>query len=157
MTKLIDVLSSTAQAVLPAVLVFKTNSSGIAQSRPFISTSSKLEFQCKTGTSLVGPKPKTVQWKMSCTTPSTNGDSNGCFQNRLGSIMPGSYYRESMVQTEEVSSHKCVRTSGSKISPIEFHQKQESKSYTLSERQYGNIEVIDKDGRCEVFGKDEIK
>ena len=35
----------------------------------------------------MGPKSKTVQCKMSCTTPSTNGDSNRCFQNRLQSIM----------------------------------------------------------------------
>ena len=35
----------------------------------------------------MGPKSKTVQCKMSCTTPSTNGDSNGCFQNRLQSNM----------------------------------------------------------------------
>ena len=45
------------------------NKSGrIAQSRSFIPTSSNLEFQWKTGTSLVGPKRKTVQWKMSCST-----------------------------------------------------------------------------------------
>ena len=86
-----------------SVSVFTTNSGRIAQSRPFISTPSNLDFQCKTGTSLVGPKPKTLQWKMSCTTPSTNGDLNGCFQNRLGSIMSGSYYTGSMVQTGEVS------------------------------------------------------
>ena len=65
-----------------SVLVFTTNSGRIAQSRPFISTSSNLEFQCKTGTSFVGPKLKTVQWKLSCTTPNTNGDLNGCSQNR---------------------------------------------------------------------------
>ena len=56
LTKLIGLLSSTAQAVLPAQLQFR-----------YISTSSILDFQCKTGTSLVGPKPKTLQWKMSCT------------------------------------------------------------------------------------------
>ena len=71
-----------------SVSVFTTNSGRIDQSRPFISTSSNLDFQCKTGT---------------CTTPSTNGDLNGCFQNRLGSIMSGSYYTGSMVQTGEVS------------------------------------------------------
>ena len=71
--------------------------------------------------------------------------------------MPGSFYTGSMVQTGEVSSHKCVRTSGSKISPTEFHQKQESKSYTLSDREYNSIEVFDKDGRCGVFGNDQIK
>ena len=57
-----------------SVLVFTTNSGRIAQSRPFTSTSINLEFQSKTGTSLVSPKPKTMQRKMSCTTPSTNGD-----------------------------------------------------------------------------------
>ena len=62
-----------------SVLVFTINSGRIAQSRPFIPTSSNLEFQCNTGTSLVGPKRKTVEWKMSCSTPSTNGGSNGCF------------------------------------------------------------------------------
>ena len=105
----------------------------------------------------MGPKPKTVKWKMSCTTPSTYGASNGCFQNRLGSIMPGSYYTGSMVQRGEVSSHKCVRTSGCKISLIEFYQKKGSKTYTLSDRQYNSIKVFEKDGRCEVFGNDQIK
>ena len=62
-----------------SVLVFTINSGRIAQSRSFIPTSSNLEFQWKTGTSLVGPKRKTVQWKMSCSTQSTNGGSNGCF------------------------------------------------------------------------------
>ena len=94
---------------------------------------------------------------MSCTTPSINVDSNTCLKNRLENIMPGSYFTGSMVQTEEVSSHKCVRTSGSKISPTEFHQKQESKSYTRSDRQCNRIEVFDKDERCEVFGNDQIK
>ena len=88
-----------------SVLIFTTNSGRIAQSRPFISTSSNLESQCKTGISLVGPKTKTVQWKMSCRTPSTNGDSNRCFQSRLRSIMLGSYYTESFVQTGQISSH----------------------------------------------------
>ena len=71
--------------------------------------------------------------------------------------MRGSYYTGSMAQTGEDSSHKCVRRSGSKISPIEFHQKQVSKSYTLSDRQYTSIEVFDKDERCEVSGNDQIK
>ena len=71
--------------------------------------------------------------------------------------MPRCYYTGSMVQTGEASSHKCVRPSGSKISPTEFHKKQEGKSYTLSEKQYNSIEVFDKDGRCEVFGNDQIK
>ena len=107
---------------------------------------------------------RTVQWKMSCITPSTNGDSNGCFQNRLESIMPGSYYTGSMVQTEEVSSRICVRTSGNKISLTEFHKKVrvrvraiESKSYTFPDRKYNSIEVFEKDRRCEVFGNDQIK
>ena len=30
-------------------------------------------------------------------------------------------------------------------------------SYTLSDRQYNSTEVFDKDGRCEVFGNDQIK
>ena len=71
--------------------------------------------------------------------------------------MPGSYYTGSMVQIGEVPSHTCVRTSGSKISPIVLHQKQGSKSYTLSDRQYNSIEIIDKDKSCEVFGNDQIK
>ena len=37
--------------------------------------------------------------------------------------MPGSYYTRSIAQTGKVSLHKCV-ASGSKISPIEFHQNQ---------------------------------
>ena len=92
-TKLIGLLSfnsTNSVTCTTSASVFTTNSGRIAQSRPFISTSSKLELQCKTGTSLVDPKLKTVQWKMSCTTPSTNGDWDGCFQNRFGSIMTGS-------------------------------------------------------------------
>ena len=50
-----------------------------------------------------------------------------------------------------------VKTSGSKISPIEFHQKQWSKSYTLSDRQHNSAEIFDKDGRYEVFGNDQIR
>ena len=73
--------------------------------------------------------------------------------------MPGSYYTRSIVQTGKVSLHKCV-ASGSKISPIEFHQNQgfpkPRKSFKLSDRQYNSIEVFDKDGRCEVFGNDQI-
>ena len=149
--------STSSATCTTSVSVFTINSGRIALSRNFISTSSNLQFQCKTGTSLVGPKPKTVECKMSCTTPSTNDDSNGCFQNRLGSIMPGSYYTGSMVQIGEVPSHTCVRTSGSKISPIVLHQKQGSKSYTLSDRQYNSIEIFDKDKSCEVFGNDQIK
>ena len=140
-----------------SVLVFTTNSGRIAQSRPFTSTSINLEFQSKTGTSLVSPKPKTMQWKMFCTTPSTNGDSNGCFQNRLGNIIPGSYYTGSMVKKGQVSSHKCVGTSGSEISSIEFYQEQGNKNYTLSDRQYNNTETFDKYGRSEVFENDQIK
>ena len=116
--------STSSVTCTTSVLVLPTNSGRISQSRPFISTSSNLEFQCKTGTSLEGPKPKTVKWKMSCTSPSTNGNSNGCFQNRLGSTMPRSYnrrYRRSMIQIGEVSSHKCVTTFSSKISSVEFH------------------------------------
>ena len=71
--------------------------------------------------------------------------------------MSGSYCTGSMVQTGEVSSHNCVRTSGSKISPIDFHQKQESRSYTLSDKQYNSIKVFDNDERCEVFGNDQTK
>ena len=71
--------------------------------------------------------------------------------------MSGSYYTVNMVQKGEVSSHKCVRTTCSKISHIEFHQKQESKSYILLDRQYNSIEVFDRDGRCAVFGNDQIK
>ena len=78
--------------------------------------------------------------------------------------MPGSYYTGSMVQTEEVSSRICVRTSGNKISLTEFHKKVrvrvrgiESKSYTFSDRKYNSIEVFEKDRRCEVFGNDQIK
>ena len=59
--------STSSVTCTTSVSVFTTNSCRIAQSRLFISTSSILDFQCKTGTSLVGPKPKTLQWKMSCT------------------------------------------------------------------------------------------
>ena len=44
---------------------------------------------------------------------------------QVGGIIPRSYNKGSLVQTGEVSSHKCIRISGSKISPIEFPQKQE--------------------------------
>ena len=44
-----------------------------------------------------------------------------------------------------------------KIKPIETHQKQGSKNYTLSNRQYNSIEAFDKDGRCEIVGNDQIK
>ena len=94
---------------------------------------------------------------MSCTTPSINGDSDGCFQTILRSIIPGTYYTWCIVQTGGVSSHKCVRTSGSKISPIEIHQKWGSKNYTLSDRQYNSIEAFDKYGRCKIFVNDQIK
>ena len=52
--------STSSVTCTTSVLVFTTNSGRIAQSRHFLSTSSNLEFQCKTGTSLVGPKLKTV-------------------------------------------------------------------------------------------------
>ena len=68
--------STSSVTCTTSVSVFATNSGRIAQSRPFISTSSNLEFQCKTGTFLLDPRPETVQWKMSCTTPRTNEDSN---------------------------------------------------------------------------------
>ena len=56
-----------------------------------------------------------------------------------------------------MSSHKCVGTSGSEISSIEFYQEQGSKNYTLSDRQYNNIKTFDKVGRPEVFENDQIK
>ena len=62
-----------------------------------------------------------------------------------------------MVQTGKVSSQKCARTSGSKISPAEFHQKQGNKTNTLSDRQYNSTEVFGKDARCDVSGNDQIK
>ena len=40
----------------------------------------------------------------------------------------------------------CVRASGSKISPIEFNQKQGSKGYTLSDRQYTALRYLTKMG-----------
>ena len=68
--------STSSVTCTTSVSVFATNSGRISQSRPFISTSSNLEFQCKTETFLLDPRPETVQWKMSCTTPRTNEDSN---------------------------------------------------------------------------------
>ena len=44
-----------------------------------------------------------------------------------------------------------------KIKPTEIHQKQGSKNYTLSDRQYNSNEAFDKDGRCEIVGNDQIK
>ena len=52
--------STSSVTCAVSVAVFTTNSGGIAQSIPFISKSSNLEFQCKRVTSLVGPKPKTA-------------------------------------------------------------------------------------------------
>ena len=113
--------STSSATCITSVSVFTTNSGRSLSRDPSYQYQVTLNSSAKKGTSLVGPKPKTVQWKMSCTNPSTNGDSSGCFQNRLENIMPGSYYTRSIVQTGKVSLHKCV-ASGSKISPIEFHQ-----------------------------------
>ena len=52
-----------------------------------------------------------------------------------------------MVKKGQVSSHKCVGTSGSEISSIEFYQEQGNKNYTLSDRQYNNTETFDKYGK----------
>ena len=52
--------STSSITCTASVTVITTNSGRIAQSRPFISTSSNFEFQYERGTSLVGPKPKTA-------------------------------------------------------------------------------------------------
>ena len=52
--------STSSITYTASVTVVTTNSGRIAQSRPFISTSSNFEFQYERRTSLVGPKPKTA-------------------------------------------------------------------------------------------------
>ena len=63
LAKLIGLSISTAQAVLPAELHFwylqQIQVESLSRD-PSYQISSNLEFQCKTRTSLVGPKPKTV-------------------------------------------------------------------------------------------------
>ena len=44
-----------------------------------------------------------------------------------------------------------------KLALLSFTKKKGSKTYTLSDRQYNSIKVFEKDGRCEVFGNDQIK
>ena len=113
LTKLIGLLSSTAQAVLPAQLQLRLLQQIQVES---LSRDPSYQHQVTLNSSMKEEllwwvQNLKLQWKMSCTTPSTNGDSNGCFQNRLGSILPGTNYTGSMVQAGEVSSRKCVRTS----------------------------------------------
>ena len=85
LTKLIGLMSSTVQAVLPKVFTTKTNTITIPSL--FIPGRDSIKQSVKTGTSFMGGKFKIKQCKITNAKGTKFSDTNRCIKIRFGSLL----------------------------------------------------------------------
>ena len=69
------------------------------------------------------------------------GNSDGCFNDRMGGIMSGSVQRRQMVKAGTEKAYKCVRTFSSKVSPFNLLEGSDKKDHSLTDRQYDSSKL----------------
>ena len=150
LTSLIGRLTSSAIAVLPAPLQYRT-----IQRQQIWELNSGKDFE-----SLISlnkevrqeinwwiQKLESQQRKVSDTQLSTDSDFLGCLNARLGCLLPGSKDRGSLECLREEQSHKLSGAKSSKTCDFDIYQGFSiDESHSSTDGQYGCISVPKKDG-----------
>ena len=71
--------------------------------------------------------------------PPTNDFSKRCFPGKVGNSLQRSSKIRAIVIERQNLPHKCARNMSNKIGPIFLHQRENSKNYTLWDRQQGSL------------------
>ena len=127
--------------------VFATTSDSHAATRTLLLPTNHSESKIQTRINMVDSKFKPLQWKVPCTTSTTDDNSNGCLQDRVGSCLSGRKNEGCVVGTGAKTPYQYIRTVSSEISPFEFYKEQNSEQYSLPNIQHDSNKILDKNGR----------
>ena len=116
LTKLIGLLSSTVQAILPAQIRFRYPQIGAN-----ITFTEKWVLG-QGGIPLVDGKLETLQWEENSATRTLYDHSGRCLNKRLGAYCKRISRGREMVTGGEAFSHKCSRITSIKICSFKFYK-----------------------------------
>ena len=125
LTKLIGLLSSTVQAILPAQIRFRYPQIGANitfTEKWVLRWSCDAEEFSQGGIPLVDGKLETLQWEENSATRTLYDHSGRCLNKRLGAYCKRISRGREMVIGGEAFSHKCSRITSIKICSFKFHK-----------------------------------
>ena len=143
--KLIGILSSAIQAVLPARLQFCFLQQ--QQITSVLRHFGEADSHGKKRVVMVDQQSRTLQWSIGYTTTDTCPYSDRCIQNKLGGCMSRDQNRGSVVQERTESTYQSAGASVHKVCHLDICQNVANVSYTYLGRQNDSLELFAENGR----------